>query len=823
MRLPCLAILSFLALALGTDAEAAFITVNTPSDQFGEASTECSLREAVQAANTDAAFGGCVAGTAGSDAILLPVRPGGNVNYNLSKVGGGEDNNATGDLDIRTPMSILGLAVDGGDLDPEMVELECRTDRCFHVFSGGSLRLVSMTLSGGDVTGFDDDDGGLIRRQFAGILDLENVVLREGRAQNGGAIAESGSGTTTMDNVSIIDNRAAGGAGWYHIGTGTAQLNNVTFSGNVASVTGGAILLTGPAVLRHLTVANNGALDAAGRGGGLRYVGNGDNTGIQIFNSVFAGNWAGASPGAADDVNCSGNMLGTRGHSLIQRGACAHSAIAGPQLTGEARLAPLFEYGRGMPTHALLDGSPLINAGGNGTLGAACLPTDARGVARSANQCDIGAYERVINHTVNSAADFPDTNPGNGICATSNGLCTLRAAIDEARATVGPQMIRVPAGDYAVSTVALGSIALWPITSARPRAITLLGDVEAPASVGIRMVGQGAAFDLLGPQGDDEIERRTIPALALLGISISDANRQAIGSVPGTGIVDSGGALRVRASNLLVYRSILRNNRVTNGHGGAIGLVRGFDTTRRRATVTVEASALLDNVARAQGGLGGGGGAIAAITEAGLFERDPLRVRNSTLSGNRADGEGGAILGIGRVMFSTIVGNQASNGGGLFRRALLPGELYLGNSVVAGNTRLLGSGGPDCATNGGTFSPIITLGYNLIGDATECARNGDVATDLVNPVPQVGARRSDLGPAPAHFPLPGSAIVNAIPRERCLDFLDGQRWLTDQNGDPRLSLSLNAPAAFCDIGAVEGPVAPLSDELFGNGFESPTP
>lgn len=821
MRLPVLTTLCCAALSSGV--EAAIITVDTPSDQFGEEPTECALREAVQAANTDAAFGGCSAGTSGPDTIFLPVRPGGNVNYTLSKVGGGEDNNATGDLDIRTPIAILGVAVDAGDIDPEMVELDCRVDRCFHVFSGGSLRLVSMTLSGGDVTGFADDDGGLIRRQFAGILDLDNMVLREGRAQSGGAIAESGSGTTTMDNVAIIDNRAAGGAGWYHIGTGAAQLNNVTFSGNVASVTGGAILLTGPAVMRHLTVTNNGALEAGGRGGGLRYVGNDDNIGIQMFNSVFAGNWAGASPGASDDVSCGNQMLGTRGNTLIERGFCAHSAVIGPQLTGDARLAPLFEYGRGMPTHALLDGSPLINAGGNGTFGAACLPTDARGVPRIANQCDIGAYERVINHTVNSTADFPDANPGNGICATSNGQCTLRAAIDEARATVGPQMIRVPAGDYPVSTVASGSIAMWPINSARPRAITILGDINAPANVGIRIVGEGTAFDLIGPQGNNEIERRTIPALALLGISISDANRLAIGSIVSTGVIDSGGAVRVRAGNLLVYRSILRNNRVTNGHGGAIGLVRGFDTTRRRATVTVEASALLDNVARAQGGLWGGGGAISAITETGLFERDPLRVRNSTLSGNRADGEGGAIFGIGRVMFSTIVGNHASSGGGVFRRATLPGELYLGNSVVAGNTRVLASGGPDCATNGGTFNPIISLGYNLIGDATQCARNGDVATDLVNPAPQVGVRRSDLGPAPAHFPLPGSAIVNAIPRDRCLDFLDGQRWLIDQNGDPRLTINSNSPTAFCDIGAIEGPVEPPGDELFANGFEPAAP
>lgn len=33
--------------------------------------------------------------------------------------------------------------------------------------------------------------------------------------------------------------------------------------------------------------------------------------------------------------------------------------------------------------------------------------------------------------TVNSLADTPDANPGNGVCADAVGACTLRAAIQE--------------------------------------------------------------------------------------------------------------------------------------------------------------------------------------------------------------------------------------------------------------------------------------------------------------------------------------------------------------------------------------------------------
>src|SRR5690606_38888623 len=50
--------------------------------------------------------------------------------------------------------------------------------------------------------------------------------------------------------------------------------------------------------------------------------------------------------------------------------------------------------------------------------------------------------------TVNNTADAPDANPGDGICATASGVCTLRAALQEANAAAGADTINVPAGTY---------------------------------------------------------------------------------------------------------------------------------------------------------------------------------------------------------------------------------------------------------------------------------------------------------------------------------------------------------------------------------------
>src|SRR5688572_5263201 len=72
-----------------TPVYAAGITVNTTADE-DNTGANCSLREAVTAANTDMAYGGCTAGS-GADIITLPAGT-----YTLTIAGGNEDLNATG-------------------------------------------------------------------------------------------------------------------------------------------------------------------------------------------------------------------------------------------------------------------------------------------------------------------------------------------------------------------------------------------------------------------------------------------------------------------------------------------------------------------------------------------------------------------------------------------------------------------------------------------------------------------------------------------------------------------------------------------------------
>ena len=87
-----------------TPARAAAINVTTTLDEYGSGAG-CSLREAIRAANTDTAFGGCPAGS-GVDTISVPA---GVFQLTIANAGGAnEDANATGDLDINTSMTIQG-------------------------------------------------------------------------------------------------------------------------------------------------------------------------------------------------------------------------------------------------------------------------------------------------------------------------------------------------------------------------------------------------------------------------------------------------------------------------------------------------------------------------------------------------------------------------------------------------------------------------------------------------------------------------------------------------------------------------------------------
>ncbi|MER2599128.1 MAG: CSLREA domain-containing protein [Caldilineales bacterium] len=251
------------------------IAVNTTTDEFG-AGAGCSLREAVQSANTNADFGGCV--RSGTAPYTINLGAG---TFALTITGANNDTNTTGDLDFL----VSGISVSGAGAANTTIQ-QTTADRVldFNPLIGAnfSASLADLTVTGGN-TNNTFGGGGIIYGD-----------------SNGG-------GTLTLNGVTVHGNTASNGPGG-GIETsirGNLVINNSTISNNVASKQGGGMdfFVSSPdqLMITSSTITNNrsnyatGSLDA---GGGLHTHGGT----VTIVRSHFVNNQASNNPLAPDSV-----------------------------------------------------------------------------------------------------------------------------------------------------------------------------------------------------------------------------------------------------------------------------------------------------------------------------------------------------------------------------------------------------------------------------------------------------------------------------------------------------------------------------------------
>ncbi len=230
------------------------IVVDTLDDELNDGGDDCSLREAIEAANTDSAVDGCSAGD-GDDAILLPAG-----RYVLALSGADEDANGTGDLDVLNGNVILmgtgpeRTIIDGSHLD-----------RVLHIHGGSAVEIHGIQITNGKTP--DGYPGGVriwgggIRNDGTLLLSHSTVVSNatgEGREADvdgghGGGIYSSG--VMTLDHTSVVDNVAGNGGGSDFFGG---------YGGNGGS--GGGIYSVGSMTSLSSIFSGNRAGDG-GRGG----------------------------------------------------------------------------------------------------------------------------------------------------------------------------------------------------------------------------------------------------------------------------------------------------------------------------------------------------------------------------------------------------------------------------------------------------------------------------------------------------------------------------------------------------------------------------
>jgi CSLREA domain-containing protein len=358
-----LALLAALGLAAPAGAKV-FVPTTTNDGADGSCDVDCTLRDAITAANQSPGF----------DAIVLG--PG---TYQVSSIAPSEDLNAGGDLDVLDDLAILGASA-------EKTAIVGSTDRVFDVLAGATVEITGVTIRNGRVPSGGGNGGGI---RNAGALTLTRVQVtgNSATAAAGGGIYSSGATSSlTIAQSSITGNTAASAGGGIAI-DGPLTLTDSTLSGNSAGTLGGGLYSfeDSDAEIVNVTITGN---QSANQAGGLYAA----STPFQstarpvLRDTILAGNTA------PTDRDC-GGAPDSGGHNILGVGGTCLAFTAGKgDLVGTAaapadpKLGPLTNNGGTTPTHALLAGSPAINAG------ASCTATDQRGVARP-TACDIGAFE----------------------------------------------------------------------------------------------------------------------------------------------------------------------------------------------------------------------------------------------------------------------------------------------------------------------------------------------------------------------------------------------------------------------------------------------
>lgn len=297
----------------------------------------------------------------------------------------------------------------------------------------GTLALVHSAVTGNASVGTTVRGGGIaISNSAAQLLNTivsNNVLSGSGPGVTGGGIY-TGSGALVLDTVTVSGNTVgangsgggiynyysnltvrrstvsgnatgASGAGggissYTSLGSTMAVVENSTISGNVASRGGGIENFSGLTRLVATTVTDNEAAD----GGGV-WSWNNLYTRTDVKGSIIWGNTDGSS---ADDV--AGGGTGTRynsfGYNLVGAAGAYVDFIVDFKATNdqtgvtEAHLGSLAVNDPGTTaTHALLAGSPAIDAGSCTDIDGSTIASDQRGVVRpQGTACDKGAYER---------------------------------------------------------------------------------------------------------------------------------------------------------------------------------------------------------------------------------------------------------------------------------------------------------------------------------------------------------------------------------------------------------------------------------------------
>lgn len=351
---------------------ATLVVTKLANGNDGVCDLDCSLREAVAAANDDAE----------TDNITMAA----NV-FGTFDLGGSEILIQNNDVNIiGYPALTAETLIASGN----------NTNRVFRI-NNSDVSISGMTLTNGNGAGaVSSGFGGAIYAHGGTNLTLNRVIVRNNSATVYGAVYLLG-GTHRINNSTINNNRATNCIAVGNV-NGTLNMANATISTNLDSDSGsgvGALCnINATANIRNSTIAFN----RIGNDSGAGIWSNGT---LNIGNTIVSNNIAGSNP----DINNVSGTINSFGGNLVQNpnGFSFSGLVAeNDQTNVDPLLAVLADNGGNVPTHLLQPNSPAINAGLNSVaidpFDDSALTVDARGdgYSRIVSTVDKGAFETLI-------------------------------------------------------------------------------------------------------------------------------------------------------------------------------------------------------------------------------------------------------------------------------------------------------------------------------------------------------------------------------------------------------------------------------------------
>ncbi len=820
-------------------------TVTTTADDFGTIDDACSLREAIQALNTNQDFGGCRI-DAGNHTITLAAGT-----YALTIAGSGEDANASGDLDITSDLVINGAGADTTFIDANYL------DRVLHVHSGATVELRNVTLTDG-LTPANGPGGGVYNAGSLTITSSQVVSNTTGfgassvggdggDGAHGGGIYNTGQLTLTnnsfvrgnitgLGGLSTGGNGGAGGhgGGIYNAGQLTVSVSvvedNATGAGGNAirvteTITGGAggsgggIYNTG-----HVTVTANSTVggNSTGPGGaGVGGDGGAGGSGGGIYNTGQLisdnGSITENTTGAGGDATSGSGGDGGLGGGICSTGqvTVTNNSLVGENTTGAGGTGDAHDGGGGAGGIYNDEGAMTVNDstvssnsfGGivndNGTL------TVTSSTVSNNSGGGIGNFEGTLTVTSSTVSNNSTEYDGGGICNWAGTVTVSNSTVSNNSAGgAGGGIVNYGDLTVATSTVSDNNAGSGGGISNRGTASitdsTISGNSATHGGGGISNF-QGTLTLNNSTVSDNDAERGGGIYNLFATMSITDSivsNNSAEG--------EGGGINNYMAGTMTVTDSTVSDNSA-EGYGGGI-------FNEYSATLAVTNSTVRNNSAGYGGGISNDGD-IAA--------NGAMTVTQTTVVNNSADFEGGGIRNSGTMALinSTISTNSANWGGGIYDRfgnVDVRFTTIAGNSAVqegasvyngAGNVTLLATiiaepqGKPNCAGDGLTSTGG---GFNRISD-TSCQLQNATADDKENAVIQLLPLADYGGPTLTHKPVASldNEVVDIMSGTLCIQVFEPDEAV-DQRGKHRPSIGVRVEGVFvspddapCDAGAVE--------------------